>query len=319
MQVFGNQVRFGILSAAQGVGYEDYLKLWRTVESLGFDLANVSDHFIGVPVNGLPPTTPIFEGLTLLSALAVSVPRIRCSILVVGNTYRNPGMLAKIVATIDHVSGGRAELGMGAAWYEAEHNQFGIPFPKPGRRIRMLGESLKIIRSLFTQPRTTFHGRYYTIEDAIFEPKPLQAHLPLLVGGAGEQLTLRVVAESADLWNHNRFPPDVYDRKLAALNGHCRDVGRDPWDVRRQVNINALVGETEAEVREREAELGPNPRRIAGTPEPIIEELLSWTRRGVADFIIEADYPTDFRSLEVIGAKVIPAVKAEGAAILGHR
>src|SRR3970282_587092 len=102
MQVFGNQVRFGILSAAQGVDYEDYLTLWRTVEALGFDLANVS----GAPGNRLPPTTPIFEGLPLLSALAVSVPRIRCSILVVGNTYRNPGMLAKIVATIHHVSRG---------------------------------------------------------------------------------------------------------------------------------------------------------------------------------------------------------------------
>src|SRR3972149_4443186 len=170
MQIFGNQVRFGIISAAQGVPYNDYVNLWRTVDGLGFDLANVSDHFVGVPIRGLPPTTPIFEGPPLLAALAVAVPRIRCGILVVGVTYRNPGMLAKTFATIDHVSGGRVELGMGSAWSEQEHKQFGLPFPPRGRRIRMLGEALKIIRSLYTQERTTFHGRYYDITHAILEP-----------------------------------------------------------------------------------------------------------------------------------------------------
>ncbi len=318
MQIFEGQIRFGIHAGPQNTTFADYLDLWQTAEVLGYDWASVFDHFM--PIGGAPVEGPCFEGLTLLSAMAAHTSRIRCGILVVGNTYRNPAILAKIAATIDQVANGRLELGIGAGWYELEHNQYGVPFYTVGRRIRMLGEAAKIIRSLLNEPRTSFEGRYYKVTDALCEPKPVQRPLPLWVGGTGEKLTLRVVAESADGWNTFLIPQPDYQRKLDALAGHCRDVGRDPADIRKSLVVQALVGETEAEVRERAGSAGAAPQRgVAGTPEQCVEQLLPYVKMGVADFIIGARAPADRRSLELIATKVAPVVKREGAKLLPGR
>jgi alkanesulfonate monooxygenase SsuD/methylene tetrahydromethanopterin reductase-like flavin-dependent oxidoreductase (luciferase family) len=167
MQIFEGQIRFGIHSGPQNTTFEQYLELWKSAEALGFDWASVFDHFMPIQSD---PTGPCFEGLTLLSAMAAHTSRIRCGILVVGNTYRNPAILANIATTIDHVSGGRLELGIGAGWYELEHQQYGIPFHTTGRRIRMMGETAMILKELWTQERTTFEGRYYKITVAMSEP-----------------------------------------------------------------------------------------------------------------------------------------------------
>ncbi len=271
------------------------------------------------------PTGPCFEGLTLLSAMAAHTSRIRCGILVVGNTYRNPAVLAKIGATIDHVSGGRLELGIGAGWYELEHDQYGIPFHTVGRRIRMLGETARIVRSLWTEERTTFKGRYYTLTDAMCEPKPVQQpHPPLWVGGAGEKLTLRVVAESADGWNTFFVPRDIYQRKLDALAGHCREVRRDPESIRKSLNVQVVVAETESEVQDLVRRGGQDieamrQRAVVGTPEQCAERLLEYVRMGVGDFIVGARPPANVRVLELVAKKIAPVVKSEGAAILARR
>ncbi len=206
MQIFDGQIRFGIHSGPQHTNFADYLDLWKTAEDLGFDWASVFDHFLPIQTD---PEGPCFEGLTLLSAMAAHTSRIRCGVLVVGNTYRRPAVLANIATTIDHVSGGRLELGVGAGWYEMEHEEYGIPFYTPGRRIRALGESGRILKSLWTERRTTFEARYYQLENALCEPKPVQQpSIPLWIGGAGERLTLRVVAEVADGWNTFFLPLD---------------------------------------------------------------------------------------------------------------
>ena len=154
----------------------------------------------------------------MLAALAAHTTRIRCGILVAGNTYRNPGVLANIATTIDHVSGGRLELGLGAGWYEKEHDQFGIPLPPMTKRAQMLSETASILKSLWTQHKTTFKGRHYTITDASCEPKPVQKpYIPLWIGGMGERFTLRVVAEVADGWNAFFMPIEDYKRKLVSL------------------------------------------------------------------------------------------------------
>jgi F420-dependent oxidoreductase-like protein len=317
VQIFGGQIRFGIHSGQQNTSFADYLSLWQTAEELGYDWASVFDHFLPIFSD---PEGPCFDGLTLLSAMAAHTTRIRCGVLVVGNTYRHPAILANIATTIDHVSGGRLELAVGAAWYEMEHNQYGVPFPSVGRRIRMLGETAKILKSLWTEHRTTFHGRYYTISDALCEPKPLQKpHIPLWIGGAGEQLTLRVVAESADGWNTFLIPLEAYQRKLDALAGHCRDVGRDPADIRKSLVVQVVVGETEAEVQERAQRLAPGLTPLIGTPEQCVEQILPYVRLGVADFLIGARAPADMRSLELIAQKVAPLVKEEGKAALTAR
>ena len=315
-QIFEGQIRFGIHSGQQYTTFEDHLRLFRSVEDLGLDWASVFDHFLPIQTN---PEGPCFDGLTLLSALAAHTSRIRLGVIVVGVTYRHPAVLANIATTIDHVSGGRLELGLGAAWYELEHRQYGIDFPPVGRRIRMLGEALKIVRSLWTEPRTDFQGRYYTLERALCEPKPLQRpHPPLWVGGAGEKLTLRVVAESADGWNTFFMPVDAYQHKLDVLAAHAKEVGRDPSEIRKQLVVQAVVADGEADVERRVRDLasrrGVDAQRLrqmalVGTPEQCVERLLPYVRMGVGDFLIGARQPADLETLELVAKKVAPMLR----------
>lgn len=317
-------IRFGVHAGQQHVSYADYLHLWQSVERMGYDWASVFDHFIPIMSD---PEGPCFDGPTLLAGLAAHTRRIRCGILVIGNTYRHPAVLAKIGATVDHISGGRLELGIGAGWWELEHEEYGIPFPATAERIRMLGESIKIIKSLWTERRTTFHGRYYTLTDALAEPKPVQSaaggHPPLWVGGAGERLTLRVVAESADGWNTFFMPVDAYQHKLDVLAEHCQRVGRDPATIRKSLVLQPLVGESQAEVQRRAEQIARSRgttveelRRSAviGTPEECAEQLLRYVQLGVADFIVGARVPYDFGLLETFIERVAPIVRREAAA-----
>src|SRR5690349_15795268 len=145
--------------------------------------------------------------------MAAHTSRMRVGMIVLGVTYRHPALVANMAATIDHVSGGRLEFGLGAAWYELEHDQYGIPFPRIGDRMDMLDEACRIVRSLWTEKRTTFEGEHYRLRDALCEPKPLQAHLPLIVGGSGERRTLRIVAEHADGWNSLPSSVEQYRHK----------------------------------------------------------------------------------------------------------
>ncbi len=322
-QIFQGQLRFGIHTGQQNTSFEDYLELWRSVEDLGFDWASVFDHFLPIMSD---PEGPCFDGLTALSALAAHTSRIRCGVIVVGVTYRNPAVLANIATTIDHVSGGRLELGLGAAWYQMEHDEYGIPFPPIGRRIRMLGEALKIVRSLWTEHRTDFDGRYYTLKGALCEPKPLQKpHPPLWVGGMGEKLTLRVVAESADGWNTFFMPEEAYQHKLDVLGEHCGAVGRDPNDIRKQLVIQAVVAESEQELEARIEQVarsrGLDAERLrslalVGTPEQCVERLLPYVKMGVGDFLIGARQPADLATLELIAKKVAPALREEAKPLL---
>jgi F420-dependent oxidoreductase-like protein len=318
-QIFDGQIRFGLHAGPQQVGFAEYANLWKTAEVMGYDWVSVFDHFIPIYSD---PEGPCFEGPTLLAAMAAQTSRIRCGILVLGNTYRNPAVLANIAATIDHVSGGRLEWGIGAGWWEMEHHQYHIPYHTTGRRIRALGETAKIQKLLWTQQRTTFEGRYYQLTDALCEPKPVQNPLPLWVGGMGEQLTLRVVAESADGWNTFLMPIEQYRRKLDVLAEHCRAVGRDPHDIRKSLVIQAFLGNTEAEVNERAERIARSrntsvealrAQAIVGTPEQAAEQLLPLVELGVGDFILGARAPYDFDLYQTFIEKVAPLVRKEAA------
>jgi alkanesulfonate monooxygenase SsuD/methylene tetrahydromethanopterin reductase-like flavin-dependent oxidoreductase (luciferase family) len=282
---------------------------------LGYDVTYATDHFVSFSPERGPNS--VLESTTLVSAMATSVPRMRCGIMVAGNTFRNPGILAKTAVTLDNISGGRLELGMGSGHTLIEHEQYNIPYYTQGRRIRMLGEAVKIVRSMFDNERTSFHGKYYDIEDALCEPKPVQRPMPILIGGIGEDLSMRIVAESADIWN-NWTSPDLagYQQKLDALYRHCKDVGRDPDDVRKSMHIKPLIAETEAELEER-LKSADGRHRSQGTPEQMAEDLLSFVKVGVSDFVFMLDYPGDFRTLELLATKVAPRVREEGARLLG--
>ncbi|MBM3140088.1 MAG: LLM class F420-dependent oxidoreductase [Chloroflexi bacterium] len=216
--------------------WEGLLDLCRHVERTGWDGLWVADHFMP---NQADTSGPVQEVWTVLAAIGATVPRVRIGSLVSGNTYRNPAVLAKQAAQVDIVSGGRLVLGIGAAWQENEHTAYGIPFYTVGGRLRRLEEAVQIIKSLFTEEQTTFKGRYYELVDAPLAPKPVQRpHPPILIGGGGEQVTLRLAAQYADEWNV-WGAPEVLKQKGEVLERHCEAVGRDPKSIRR--SANALV------------------------------------------------------------------------------
>jgi F420-dependent oxidoreductase-like protein len=318
MQVFGDDIRFGVHSGPQHTSFDEYRDRWLHCEELGYDWVSAFDHFLPIHSDS---TGPMFEGTSMLAAMAAHTSRVRCGMLVLGVTYRHPAVVANIAATIDHVSGGRLEMGMGAAWYELEHDQYGIPFPRIGMRMDMLDEACRILRSLWTQETTTFEGRHYQLKDARMEPKPVQQHLPLVIGGSGERRTLRIVAQHGDIWNTFYGDIDEYRHKLDVLAGHCADVGRDPAAVRKSLTFRAILDEDEQEAQERARELygDPPPERlqkmlIVGTPEQCVERLGAYADLGVGDFLLGALPPIDGRTIELVADTVAPAVKATVAA-----
>ncbi|MGH2929287.1 MAG: TIGR03560 family F420-dependent LLM class oxidoreductase, partial [Solirubrobacteraceae bacterium] len=213
--------------------WEDFYDVAAHAGRTDWDGIWAADHF-------MPATSavdrPMLECFTVLAALAALVPRLRIGSLVAGNTYRHPAVLANMVATLDQVSGGRAVLGMGAGWQENEHAAYGIDFSDVPGRLARLEEACAVVRHLLDDTRSDFDGRFYTLSDARLEPKPVQQHLPLLVGGSGERVTLRIAARWADQWNTWGLP-EVLAAKSAVLDRHCESIGRDPAGIVRSAQV----------------------------------------------------------------------------------
>jgi F420-dependent oxidoreductase-like protein len=224
------KLSWGVKTAPQHTTYDAMLKVWQEADDTpAFEHAWLFDHFS--PIQG-SLDGPCFEGWTLLAALAAQTSRLRLGLMVTGNTYRHPAILAHMAATVDVISNGRLDFGIGAGWNEYEHTSMGIPLYAPGARIRRLGEACEIIRQLWTQHLTDFEGRYYQLKEARCEPKPIQKpYPPFVIGGSGEQLTLRVVAQYADIWNAMPATVEDFRHKLDVLHGHCAAVGRDPQEI----------------------------------------------------------------------------------------
>jgi F420-dependent oxidoreductase-like protein len=263
--------------------------------------------------------------MTLLAAMAAHTSRLRVGMIVLGVTYRHPAIVANMAATIDHVSGGRLEFGLGAAWFELEHDQYGIPFPPIGQRMDMLDEASRIVRSLWTQERTTFEGKHYQLRDALCEPKPLQPHLPLWIGGSGERRTLRIVAEHADGWNTLLMPVEEYRHKLDVLERHCADVGRDSAEIRKQLVLPMILADDEAQaeerLRERAARLGVDADELrkgllVATSGQAVERLLPYAELGVRDFLLMSRPPGDPQTMELLARELAPALRERARAVL---
>src|SRR5262245_23885001 len=192
-------IRFGIQTGQQMVEWKEMLDVWQKADAWGYDSLWNFDHFYAIFVE---PDNPCFEGWTTLSALAQATKRARIGHLVNGNTYRHPCITAKMASTLDHISGGRLNLGIGAGWFELEHNSFGIDFKTVKGRLEALEEACQIIKGMFTQDKTTVRGKHYTVTDAMCLPKPVQRpHPPIMIGGTGEKVLLKLVARYADMWN----------------------------------------------------------------------------------------------------------------------
>lgn len=246
-----------------------------------WDTLYIADHFMGDGTRFGPPEDPTFEATAVVAALAGATQRVRLANLVLSMTYRHPAVLAKWATTVDHASGGRLTLGLGAGWQVNEHEQYGIPLGTPGERLRRFAEGIEVITGLLSQPRTTVHGDFFHITDALSEPKPVQQRIPLLVGGKGDRM-LRLVARCADEWNRWSVPGDVSERSTA-LDRACEELGRDPATIHR--STQALVLVTDDAVRAKEFESAPMPA-LAGTPARIAEAAAAWRDEGVDEVII---------------------------------
>ncbi|MBA3415878.1 MAG: TIGR03560 family F420-dependent LLM class oxidoreductase [Chloroflexia bacterium] len=224
------RLSFGVKTAQQRTTYEEILAVWQAADATpAFEHAWLFDHF--APIHG-EVDGPCLEGWTTLTALATQTSRLRLGLMVVGNTYRHPAVLAKTAATVDVISGGRLDLGLGAGWNVYEHESMGIPLYPPGERIRRFGEACELIKLLYTQPTVDYDGRYYQLKEARCEPKPVQKPWPpFVLGGGGEKLTLRIVAEHADVWNFAGGTAEEFTRKVGILREHCAAVGRDPAEI----------------------------------------------------------------------------------------
>ncbi len=304
MAVPRHPVRFGIQTPQQHGSWQEIVALWQEVDILGFDSAWVFDHFLPIFSD---PTGPCLEGWTTLSALAMVTKHVRLGVLVTGNTYRHPAVLAKMATTLDIISQGRLILGLGAGWFELEHTTYGLPFPRVGERLHRLDEALTVLKRLWSEERVTFTGRYYQLRDALLNPRPVQQpHPPLLVGATGEQVALGIVARRADLWN-SFGSPEVFRRKIAVLTEHCRKVGRDPEAIEKSVLLQmTLTDDPETVRRARENE---SWGMLAGNTAEIRQQIERYVEVGVTHLIISLTAPYDYAALRRFAAEVMPAFR----------
>jgi len=231
----GREVRIGLDISQHQLEWPELLARVQFAEERGFDGAWVFDHF--KPLYG-SPEGPCLEGWTLLAGLAAHTSRIRLGTLVTGITYRHPSVLATEAVTVDHVSNGRLELGLGAAWNEPEHREFGIPFPPIKERAERLEEGIEVIRTLMTRDRASFKGRHYQLDHATYRPRPVQQpHPPIWIGASGEQLMLPIVARQADAW-HAFGSADGLTRKSKLLDQYAQEAGRDPKRILRSSSLS---------------------------------------------------------------------------------
>ena len=255
----------------------------RHADATGWHAVYLADHFMGDGGGFGAPEVPNLEATAALAALAASTDRVRLGPLVLGNTYRHPAVVANWAVTLDHVSHGRAILGVGAGWQVNEHEQYGIELPPPGERVARFEEACRVLRGLLDDPPATFEGRHYRVHDALCSPPPVQEHLPLLIGGKGDRM-LGIVARHADQWNMWGLPATLAER-AGALERRCVTIGRDPGTVHR--STQALVMLTDDRARGSAFVEAVAPRAaFAGSADEFAELCVQWAAVGVDEVIV---------------------------------
>jgi F420-dependent oxidoreductase-like protein len=310
-------IRFGLQTGQQLVEWSELRDLWRSADEWGYDSLWTFDHFY--PIFVPDPSGSCLEAWTTLTALSQQTKRARIGAMVNGNTYRNPCVLAKMAATLDQISGGRLNLGIGAGWFELEHRSFGIDFKTIPGRLQALDESLQIIKGMFTQPKTTLHGRHYDVTDAMCNPKPLQKpHPPIMIGGAGERVLLKIVAKHADMWNLPNASAEQMARLIGVINRHGDTVGRDTDEIEKSVMIALCYRapkERETAVTQLIAMMGqttPEQARLQamiGGRDECMQTIERYTKAGVTHFIFMAMTPYFPEDIQRFAEEVIPAFR----------
>ena len=306
----------GVHVGQQNMTMDEMRALWQKLDAR-VDWISAWDHFYEAPPAG--GTVDHFEAMTTLGALAADTKHARLGCLVFYVGYRNPASIAKAAATLDHISGGRFELGLGAGWHEQEARAYGYDFPPVGKRLDMLDEATTIIRGMLTSERTSFEGKYFSADNASNQPMPVQSRMPIWIGGLGEQKTLRLVAKHADVWNAAYTSPEEFARLNGVLNDWCDKAGRDPATVKRSINLTFNMALTDAEVDTQREKLreawGPAAKRVEGgallcTPAQAIERLRVYEAVGAEHINIALRAPWNEEALDAYLDEVIPALKS---------
>ncbi|HEX9634179.1 MAG TPA: LLM class F420-dependent oxidoreductase [Candidatus Limnocylindria bacterium] len=277
---------FSYPGVADEARFDHLVELVQAAEAAGFDMVTTMDHFYQIAPVG-PEEEPMLEAYTTLGALAARTSRVKLGAMVSGVTYRNPALLAKAVTTLDLISGGRAILGLGAAWNESEHRGYGFEFPSIGERLDRLDEALRVCRLMFTEERPSFEGRFYRIDRALNRPRPLQPGGPqILVGGSGERRTLRLVARYADMSNW-WGTLDELKHYSEVLDRHCEAEGRDPSTIKRTIMSPVVLIAHEQERAAALERISPERRtqQTPATPAEAVERLQPYLEAGFTGFI----------------------------------
>jgi len=308
---------FGLQIEPQyGFTYQKIRDIAAYVESLGFESLWVSDHFFLAPELS---ETPCLECWTTLAALARDTSRLRLGSIVASQSYRNPALAAKMAASIDNMSGGRLNFGVGAGWKEVEYRAYGYPFPSPDTRIRQLNDSLEIAKRMWTEERATYEGKYYNVRDAMCSPKPVQKpHPPIWIGGTGS-FTLKIAARHADAINFSwTIPVEQFRAKLAEFKGYCEARGRNYAEIRKSAGLMITMAEDEdtlaAKLRDREARsntpymryLAKQPANLVGTTEQVAARIREYNGLGVDHFILRFHFGEEEDSARLFWDKVRP-------------
>lgn len=305
------RIRFGIQTGQQFASWDEIVRIWQRAETLGYDTAWTYDHFVAVMMD---PYDPCLEAWSCLAALAVHTSRIRIGALVTGNTYRHPAILAKTATTVDVISGGRLEFGIGAGWYEPEHEMFGLRFGSARERCDRLDEALSVIRSLWHEQQASFDGSHYQLRAAVAEPKPLQRpHPPITVAGAGEKRLLPIVARHADAWS-SFGSPEVFRRKIEILRRYCDREQRDCEAIEKAILVPAAITEDLSTVApliqgyamyqgisEDEAQRW----MLLGPPDAVRRQIDGFLAAGLSHFVLTLS-PYNFDVFERFASDVMP-------------
>lgn len=305
-------MKFGLYAPQVGVSFATIKERAQLADRLGFHSLWFVDHMWS---RGMPDLDHL-EAWTLMAATAALTERVGIGTLVLCNSYRNPALLAKMAASLDNVSNGRLLLGLGAGWMDEEYRAYGYPFPSTRVRIEQLEEAITLIKLMLSQPRATFQGKYYAVDDAVNNPKPVQTpHPPILIGGAGEKRLLRVVAQHANIWNCPNNAATELPRKLEALKRHCDAIERDPAEIEISEQCIVVLGRNDKDLREKtqfaKRTLGAifdiEKTALRGTPEQLIEVIQARHRQGVSFFTMLFSDFNQPETLELFAEKVAPA------------
>jgi alkanesulfonate monooxygenase SsuD/methylene tetrahydromethanopterin reductase-like flavin-dependent oxidoreductase (luciferase family) len=298
-------LRFGLQLWSQATSWEGFRDHAIAAEDAGWDDIWTWDHLLSIFG---PWDQPLFEGWSLLAAVAAVTKRVEVGLMVGANTFRNPGLTAKLAVTLDHISGGRAVLGIGGAWFEREHDAYGIDFGSGfGERLDRLDEAVGLIRRLLDGERIDQHGgRHYRMHDALLAPRPVRDPLPILIGGSGPSKTLRTTARYADAWNTSGWL-DEARAKVATLEERCAEVGRDPREIERTISFPIVIRDTRAAADRRFAELlahnrspdAGNVPNLLGSPEEVADAIRPYvTDLGFSHVIVRMPAPYDRETIE---------------------